>query len=971
MQFEHFVINLEPGQSGGTCWQRKNDNSSVYLDLENSSFEGTIGVSIYGRNQEFEINCTYLAPSFQLSSGKKYCLFNLVHENELTEAKLLFYITPSMKPVEIRGKWCPDSEGDDNCIVVTGRNTEYNTKKNNYDRHIQIGSNKRRCRTTFEPKFDKTSIYLNLENSHFAGSAKVFIMGWNKGSPIKNFTNEKEYFLVESGKKYFLKNQVNNNYYPYTFLEFEKENENDIIQGIWSPDSTAEDNCIIITGEEIQNTQNSTNCKDFLIASGKKQGQTSVEPKIDKSSIYLNLENSHFFGCAKVYIMGQNQNGMAHNFTNGGDYFLVESERKYLLYNQVKENYYDYAFLKLEKERENDVIQGYWSPNSSNENDCILIKKASIVNDSNENFVIQLNPGQLSGTKWRRKIDNSSVYLNLQQSTFQGTVDVSIYGRKRGYPEKNCTYKVSSFHLSSGAKYFLFNSVNEDPDELTECRIVFSTPSCNNQIEIRGYWSPDSTPESGCIEITGENNNKTCISENNFSGCQIEPASKADFLIDVPYISNLSIPEGCEGLSATMLLQYFGFNITAKNFINSYIPRENWDSQTAPDPNEAYIGDPYISTGYNCGFGCYAECIAKSINKLILDREAGNALHAQAYFGESISSLMSHVNSGIPVLIWATMNMKPSSTKNTKTWTLRNGIRKGSKFTWIAGEHCLVLVGYNSRSYFFNDPYKSNGVIGFPKDIVNQRYNELGQQSVVVYKTLHLQHLETEKLLEYANKVIKSIDIIDEIKYLGFEMPFSNSKVFGTISISIGDKMKFGNAGDIAVQINNGKLSGNIKIPGQCIDKNDLFAQLSNLYASINAPLFNLNKKLSDFAATIGVGNVSFSITGDGYFKVSITSTVPIISSRSFNYSRTMTITIKYKYHKPHSNAPAIQLAPVSELIKDPKTYVSIGFLAVAGLFITAGVGFVGTGTAVIGGAASLACAAVGSIFSFLSQFGE
>ena len=56
----------------------------------------------------------------------------------------------------------------------------------------------------------------------------------------------------------------------------------------------------------------------------------------------------------------------------------------------------------------------------------------------------------------------------------------------------------------------------------------------------------------------------------------------------------------------------------------------------------------------------------------------------------------------------------------------------GDKYTWIAGEHCLVLVGYDYYRYYFNDPYKDHGIIGYDRKVVEQRYKELGNMAVVI-----------------------------------------------------------------------------------------------------------------------------------------------------------------------------------------------------------------------------------------------
>lgn len=64
-----------------------------------------------------------------------------------------------------------------------------------------------------------------------------------------------------------------------------------------------------------------------------------------------------------------------------------------------------------------------------------------------------------------------------------------------------------------------------------------------------------------------------------------------------------------------------------------------------------------------------------------------------------------------------------------KSWIVEDS---GKTFQWIAGEHCLVLVGYDKDHYYFNDPYESNGLKAFKKGLVEDRFQALGRQAVVV-----------------------------------------------------------------------------------------------------------------------------------------------------------------------------------------------------------------------------------------------
>lgn len=196
-------------------------------------------------------------------------------------------------------------------------------------------------------------------------------------------------------------------------------------------------------------------------------------------------------------------------------------------------------------------------------------------------------------------------------------------------------------------------------------------------------------------------------------------------LIDVPYLNQSEEhPTGCESVSAVMVLQYYGVQITPSEFINGYLPTQEFtwtgNIRVGPDPNRAFAGDPYSSSGY----GCYAPAIITALRKACPD-----GLEVRNEIGSSLEYLTEfYVDADIPVLIWATMDMKESW--KADSWQLEDG----SEFTWIAGEHCLVLVGYDEDRYYFNDPYQNHGVIGYEKRLVEKRYRELGFQAVAVIR---------------------------------------------------------------------------------------------------------------------------------------------------------------------------------------------------------------------------------------------
>lgn len=209
-------------------------------------------------------------------------------------------------------------------------------------------------------------------------------------------------------------------------------------------------------------------------------------------------------------------------------------------------------------------------------------------------------------------------------------------------------------------------------------------------------------------------------------------------IIRVPYINQCGekLVSACEAVSAAMILYYLGFHVTPEDLAYIHIPRRDWKVVNgiiyASNPQSAYPGNPGIASGLNCGFGVFAGPVAKGMNK-VLDLSRYEAIVTT---GLSLDDLVkNYIDKDIPVLVWATMDMKPSSPGCT--WTIdyvdeNSSYKIGDTYTWMRGEHCLVLVGYDDENYYFNDPYKNHGLIAYNKPLVEQRFLEMGKQSVVV-----------------------------------------------------------------------------------------------------------------------------------------------------------------------------------------------------------------------------------------------
>ena len=72
-------------------------------------------------------------------------------------------------------------------------------------------------------------------------------------------------------------------------------------------------------------------------------------------------------------------------------------------------------------------------------------------------------------------------------------------------------------------------------------------------------------------------------------------------IIDVPYLNQLDVVFGCEAVSATMVLQFYGCDLSWRDFTDSYLIRRDWRIDNGviygPDPWAAYPGAQTSAAG--------------------------------------------------------------------------------------------------------------------------------------------------------------------------------------------------------------------------------------------------------------------------------------------------------------------------------------------------------------------------------------
>ena len=177
-----------------------------------------------------------------------------------------------------------------------------------------------------------------------------------------------------------------------------------------------------------------------------------------------------------------------------------------------------------------------------------------------------------------------------------------------------------------------------------------------------------------------------------------------------------SYPTGCESVALTMLLRYYGVSVTADMVISRLkkvgVPQYENGILYGGNPEVEFIGNPYTSASY----GVYEKPIAEVANNF----KAG----VIAKSGVPFSEVIGIVQSGKPVMVWASMNM--AAPYISKTWIYKP---TGETIGWKANEHAMVIVDVKDNNVIVADPI-GGSLKSFSISLFEQRYNYYGKKVI-------------------------------------------------------------------------------------------------------------------------------------------------------------------------------------------------------------------------------------------------
>lgn len=188
-----------------------------------------------------------------------------------------------------------------------------------------------------------------------------------------------------------------------------------------------------------------------------------------------------------------------------------------------------------------------------------------------------------------------------------------------------------------------------------------------------------------------------------------------------PVMQTPELPTGCEVTSLTMLLNYIGFDVDKLTLADEYLPKGEYRKA---DFNKVFVGDPRNRNAY----GCTAAVIAETAEKFLRDYDTENKWQVMNITGYSPEMLYSAVKSGNPVVVWGSINMG-DIIEDYVTWTDEE---TGNTISWVGGEHCLLLTGYDMKEnlVYVNDPLR--GQVSYDMRTFEKRFEELDRNAVII-----------------------------------------------------------------------------------------------------------------------------------------------------------------------------------------------------------------------------------------------
>ena len=290
---------------------------------------------------------------------------------------------------------------------------------------------------------------------------------------------------------------------------------------------------------------------------------------------------------------------------------------------------------------------------------------------------------------------------------------------------------MEAYEETSAPQTVVFSGVPDltEFDEVSKTEAVEVPETKAEAVEVPETKAEEKTKDKPREEIISETSAETSAEVNEETAPVNElpnPDHKAAGCIEVPYRSQNDLPTGCELVSTSMLLKYYGFEIEPLDLIDrGYVLNETFEKDGgviySGDPNRAFIGDPRSRSGY----GCYSGAIYDGLCRFL-----ENEFYDTYYLtGMSLNDIcLQYIDFGEPVVIWGSIGMEQLYYNDSSSWFIKD---TGEEFNWLSNEHCMVLVGYDDNYYYIHDPLKG-AYTPYEREVVDMRFAEMGYQAITI-----------------------------------------------------------------------------------------------------------------------------------------------------------------------------------------------------------------------------------------------
>lgn len=197
----------------------------------------------------------------------------------------------------------------------------------------------------------------------------------------------------------------------------------------------------------------------------------------------------------------------------------------------------------------------------------------------------------------------------------------------------------------------------------------------------------------------------------------------ASVLLKVPPESqNPELPNGCEVTSLSMLLSAVGHPVGKMQLSRmvAYDPTPrvlgaNGQVVSWGNPNVGFVGSMTVLPD---GFGVYHGPITNLLNQILPGR-------AVDMTGRPFEDILRQVADGIPVELWVTTTLKPTTL--WVTWQSPEG-----PVHTTFDEHAVLLVGYDQTDLYINNPLNGEAGQKVPRKDLLGAWVQMGRQAVSV-----------------------------------------------------------------------------------------------------------------------------------------------------------------------------------------------------------------------------------------------